>query len=205
MILSSLVSFLAILNPFALSLYLAGVMDDLESRMFVKVLLRASLISLLVFCIFALLGERLLVDFLRIRPEALRIFGGVIFFVVAYNYVTKGFRAFELLRGGLEELPSAIALPFMIGAGTITQAILIGKTHESYLSMFILFLGICVCFLVVMTFKVIRDHLKQVRERVFERYVNILARINGLLIGAISAEMIVCGISKLWLQTSLNT
>ncbi len=201
MIFSSLLSFLAILNPFALCLYLADVMDDLESRIFGKVLFWASLISLVVFWIFALVGEQLLVDFLRIRPEALRIFGGIIFFVVAYNYVTKGYRAAEILRGSLEELPSAIALPFMIGAGTITQAILLGERHGPYLSVFLLFLGLCLCFLVVIAFKLVRDHLKQAKEKVFERYVNILSRINGLLIGAISTEMVVSGIRELWLQT----
>ena len=201
MVASSLLPFLAILNPFALCLYLLGVMDDLESRAFIRVLFWASGISLIVFWTFALAGERVLVGFLRISPEALRIFGGVIFFVVAYNYVTRGYRAAELLRGSLEELPSAIALPFMIGAGTITQAILLGKKHGPCLSMFLLFLGLCICFVVVIAFKLIRDHLKQAREKVFERYINILSRINGLLIGAISTEMVVSNIRELWLQS----
>lgn len=195
----SLVPFLAILNPFALCLYLVGVMDDLESRAFIRVLFWASVISLIVFWVFAVAGEPLLVDFLGVRPEALRIFGGVVFFVVAYNYVTRGYKAVETLRGSLEELPSAIALPFMIGAGTITQAILLGRRHGPCLSIFLLSLGLCICFLVVIAFKLIRDGLRDKREKVFERYVNILSRINGLFIGAISTEMIISGIRKLWL------
>lgn len=201
MIVSSVLPFLAILNPFALCLYLAGMMDELESRVFTKVLFGASLISLVVFWISAIMGEPLLVTFLGVRPEALRIFGGVIFFIIAYNYVTRGYIATEILRGSLEELPSAIALPFMIGAGTITEAILIGKRHSPYLSMFLLFLGLCVCFIVVIGFKLIKDCLKGEREKIFKRYVNILSRINGLLIGAISADMVVSGIRKLWVQT----
>lgn len=201
MIFNSLLPFLAILNPFALCLYLTGVMDDLEPRTFVKVLFWASFISLVVFWIFAIVGERLLVDFLSVRTEALRIFGGIIFFIVAYNYVTKGYRAAEMLRGNLEELPSAIALPFMIGAGTITQAILLGEKHGPYLSMFLLFIGLLISFLIVAIFKLVRDRLKRAKEKVFERYVNILSRINGLLIGAISTEMVISGIKELWVQT----
>jgi multiple antibiotic resistance protein len=201
MIVSSILPFLAILNPFALCLYLAGVMDDLQSGVFVKVLLRASIISLIVFWIFALVGEPLLVHFLGVRPEALRIFGGIIFFIIAYNYVTRGYKATEILRGSLEELPSAIALPFMIGAGTITEAILLGKRHGPYLAMSLLFLGLFICFMVVVGFKLTKDSLKGERERVFVRYVNILSRINGLLIGAISTEMVISGIKKLWFQT----
>jgi len=199
--LDSLLHFLTILNPFALCLYLVDVMDDLDSRAFVRVLCEASIISLVAFCLFALAGETLLVRFLGIKPEALRVFGGVIFLVVAYNYVTRGYKAAEYLRGSLEKLPSAIALPFMIGAGTITQAILIGKKHEPLISVFILFIGLCICFAVIIVFKAVKDRLKEAKERVFERYVNIFSRINGLLIGAISTEMVVSGIKGLWLQT----
>jgi multiple antibiotic resistance protein len=199
--LNSLLPFLAILNPFALCLYLMGVMDDLDSKDFVRILAQASVISLAAFCLFALAGETLLVKFLGVRTEAMRIFGGVIFSIVAYNYVTKGYKAAEFLRGSLEELPSAIALPFMIGAGTITQSILIGKKHQPLTSVLLLLLGLSICFAVIVVFKLIRDRLKGAREKVFERYVNILSRINGLLIGAISTEMIVAGVKKLWLQT----
>ena len=60
---TGLIPFLAILNPFALCLYLTAVMDDLESGAFLRVLLRA------------LVGEPLLVGVLDLRTEPLRIFG----------------------------------------------------------------------------------------------------------------------------------
>jgi len=195
---SSLTAFLAILNPFALCLYLAAVMDDLESRTFFKVLLQASVISLVVFWVFALVGESLLVTVLNLRTESLRIFGGIIFFIIGYNYVMRGYKAAEVLRGTLEDLPSAIALPYMIGAGTITQAILVGKKHSAHVSMLILLVGIAVAFVLVAGFKVLRDHMKRRNKLVFNRYVNILSRINGLLIGAISTQMVVSGVRSLW-------
>ncbi len=194
----SFVTFVAILNPFALCLYLTGVMEELSSHQFVKVLIRACIISLVVFWVFGLMGESLLVGVLNIRPEALRVFGGALFFVVAYNYMVKGARAAQILRGNLDELPSAIALPFMIGAGTITQAILVGKKCSPPTGMVVLFAGVLFSFCVVLAFKALRDHMSKGREQVFTRYVNILTRLNGLLIGAISTEMIVSGIGALW-------
>jgi len=199
-LLFSMLHFLAILNPFALCLYLAGVMDDLESHDFKRVLTWASVISLAVFWLFALAGETLLVNIIGVRPAALRAFGGVIFFVIAYNYVTKGYKAAVILRGSLDELHSAIALPYMIGAGTITQSILVGEHNGPYFSMLIIFLALLITLICVQTFKFVRDRLRDRRERLFERYVNILCRINGLLIGAISTEMVVSGVHKLWLN-----
>lgn len=193
-----LISFLAILNPFAVALYLRGVMDDLSYRTFARVLAEACLISLVAFWVFSVWGEFVLVNLLGVRPASMRIFGGVIFFVVGYNYVMKGYRTMELLRGSLEELPSAIALPFMIGAGTLTQSIIIGKRYGALMSLAILASGMAATFAVVITFNGLRHSMQGSREAVFDRYVNILVRINGLVIGAISAEMIVSGVHDLW-------
>lgn len=200
LLLTSLVPFLAILNPFALCLYLVHVMEELSARDFFAVLVRASAISFCVFSLFAVAGEPLLVDVLGIRPEAMRIFGGVVFFIVAYGYVTKGYKAAVGLRGSLDELPSEIAVPFMIGAGTITQAVLLGKRLQAPFAVLVLFLGMLVSVLVVVVFKHTRDRMKGARERVFERYVNIVSRLNGLLIGAISTDMVVGGVRQLWVR-----
>lgn len=194
----SVVPFLAILNPFALCLYLSGVMEDLKLGEFLRVLLGACLLSLAVFSVFALSGDYLLSEVLGVEPEAMRTFGGLIFLIVGYEYVTKGYRAAVALRGSLDELPSAIALPFMIGAGTITQSILVGKQHSATGAVAVLIAGIGVALLIVTGFKMLRDHMTGGRERLFLRYVNIMARINGLLIGAISIDMIISGIHGLW-------
>lgn len=201
--LSSLIAFLALLNPFALCLYLVGVMDDLDRRAFFGVLLRASGMSFVVFLAFAFTGERILRDFLHVRPESMRIFGGVIFFVVGYNYVMRGYKTTEMLRGQLDELPSAIALPFMIGAGTITQAILVGKQHDPLWVVLVLAAVMAITTLTVLLFRLIRDGMRASHERVFDRYVNMLSRLNGLIIGAISVEMIVGSLCDLWrMETS---
>lgn len=194
----SLIPFLAILNPFALCLYLVGTMEDLSMRAFLRVLAGACLISLSAFILCAVAGETILYHVLGVRIDAMRAFGGVIFFIVAYRYVMQGYRATEILRGSLEELPSAIALPYMIGAGTITQSILLGKQHNPIQSSIVLTAGMVLCFVAVVCFKLLRDRMRGARERIFDRYVNTLARINGLLIGAISTEMIVTGIEHLW-------
>jgi len=198
-ILNSALPFLAILNPFAVCLYLAGVMEDLSTRDFIKVFSWSSMISLFVFWIFMLSGEHFLITVLGVRPAALRIFGGLIFLVVGYNYATKGYRAAEMLRGKLDELPSAIALPYMIGAATITQSIIIGKNNSTIIGTMILIVSIAVTFTVVILFKFIRDKMQESRGRIFDRYINILSRINGLIIGTISTDMIVSGIHQIWI------
>jgi len=198
MMLKSLVQSFAILNPIALSLYLAGVMEELDRRNFARVLAGACIIFLLAACAFALAGEALLVDWLGVCPEAPRTFGGTVFFIVAYDYIVKGYKAVEILHGSLSHLPSAIALPFMIGAGTITQSILVGKRHAPAASVGVTATGVAFAFLVVFGFKLIRGCLEGAREELFDKYANILARLNGLLIGAISTGIVVSSLRDLW-------
>ncbi len=133
------------------------------------------------------------------RSEALRAFGGVIFAVVGDDYLMKGYRATEIIRGRIDELPSQIALPFMIGAGTITQSIIIGKRTAPHIAAFVILIRIVESFAVVTSFKAIRDRLDGGKEAIFDKYVNILSRINGLIIGAVSTDMIVSGLHDLWL------
>ena len=194
----SLVSFLAILNPFALCLYLEEVMAKFERKGFIRVLASACAFSLAVFLLCAYGGEPFLRRVLRVKPEAMRVFGGLIFLIVGYNYAVKGYRTAELLRGSLEEVPAAIAMPLMIGAGTITQAILIGKALPMWEWMLVLLVGVAVAFAIVVVFKILRDHVRARKEALFDRYVAVLARVNGLVIGAISVNMIVTGLHALW-------
>ncbi|MFP4055477.1 MAG: MarC family protein [Candidatus Brocadiia bacterium] len=193
------IPFLAILNPFALCLYLVGKMDELDTRSFRTVLLKASVLSLAVFALFAAAGDRLLVEVLGIHTEAMRIFGGVIFFAVGYGYATRGFQETVLLRGSLDDLPSEIAVPFMIGAGTITQSVLLGKSYSLGLALAVIVLSMALTVAAVVCFKVIRDRVKAAHEAVFDRYVNILSRLKGLLIGAISTDMVVTSLREMWL------
>ncbi len=89
-------------------------------------------------------------------------------------------------------------VPFL--AGTITQSILLGKNHSPVGSTLVLALSMVITVAVVLLFKLVRDHLKARQEKVLDRYVNILARVNGLLIGAISTEMVVSETRQVWLE-----
>lgn len=197
LIVQDLVAFIAILNPFALCLYLTGVIHDLNRRDFFWVMAAATGMSFGAFLLFAFGGEPMLRS-LGVRLSAMRMFGGLILLGIAYNYVMKGYKAAEMLRGSLDELPSAIAMPFMIGAGTITQAIIMGRNHPPVVTVGILVAAMVFSLVVVAVFYFLHGFFHAKRERVFNRYINILSRLNGLLIGAIAMEMLLQGAQRLW-------
>jgi multiple antibiotic resistance protein len=124
---ASIISFLVLLNSFALFIYLQPVMKELSKKDFQKVLFKATVISFVIYFFFPYSGEFIFDKVLQINFEAFRIFGGVIFFAFAYMFIIQGKKSLISMKENLDDLASEIALPFMAGAGTITLSVLIGK------------------------------------------------------------------------------
>ena len=192
--LSNIIAFLIMLNPFAMFLYLQPVMQELKHRDFLLVLFKASLISFAIFATFMFAGDFLFQNIFRIHFESFRIFGGIIIFTIAYLFIVKGHKAFLQVKGNLDDMASEIALPFMVGAGTISLSILLSHTFPLTVAAFGLILILALNFLFIITLKYIRDALGKKRlEIAFDKIMQIMLRINGFLLGAIGIDMVVQG------------
>ncbi|MDF9796026.1 multiple antibiotic resistance protein [Catalinimonas alkaloidigena] len=197
-IISVVIGFLVMLNPFALFLYLKPVMQDLSDQHFLKVFFRATLISFFVFLFFLLLGDFIFKKVFQIYFESFRIFGGVILFSFAYLFIVKGQRGFIQIKEDLDDLASEIALPFMVGAGTISLSILMGDQLMFYESILSLVIIMIVNFTFVIGLKEMRQRITSRKLKVaFDKNLDILTRINGFFVGAIGVDMVIRGIENL--------
>lgn len=188
---------LVILNPFAQILYLKELMNELSLRDFIGVHVRATLLSLGVFALFAAVGEPLLENVFQVRLASLEIFGGLIILFIAYRYVTQGEGSNLLFRGKISDLAPNISLPYMVGPGTLWLAILLGRTYIWPIAVFVVALVLVVNMAVVLTAAFCFDRLKSTSETMLGKYVAILMRTNALFIGAVGVEMIINGIQEL--------
>ncbi|MGM5488595.1 MAG: MarC family protein [Nanobdellota archaeon] len=195
---ANLIQFLVMLNPFALFLYLLPVMKDLDSKSFYKVLVKASFISLLILgaCVFScnVLIERVF----QIEMESVRIFGGIIIFSFAYYFIIKGEKAYIYMKGSLDDLASEIALPFMVGAGTISLALFLGHNHSDVEGFFVILSALLLTFAIIAILKETREFILRKRYRIaFDKNMEMLLRLNGFFIGAIGVNMIRIGVFNL--------
>ncbi|HKL16813.1 MAG TPA: MarC family protein [Patescibacteria group bacterium] len=196
---SSLFELLVLLNPFALFLYLLPIMKELDDRTFNKVLIKASFISLFIFFLFLFTGDSLLEKVFKISFESFRIFGGIIIFSLAYLFIIKGGKALIKLKGDIDELASEIALPFMVGVGTISIVIIIGFSEPLINGSFILCLTLFINYLVIMFLKKLRAQIKKKKYRqVFDHNMEILLRLNSFFVGAIGVNMVLSGLTTLF-------
>ncbi len=183
-----------LLNPFLLVIYLVEPMERLDRWVFNRVLLRAGLIACAVFCGFALLGEKVFSRYLHAEFASFQIFGGLIFLLIGIQFVMKGTSALDMLRGEPEKLAGAIAMPVLVGPGTISASVVIGQSHEGAVACAAIVSAVFSSVVVVGVLKWLHDCVRPRHERLIERYIDITGRIMALYVGTVAVEMIMVGL-----------
>ncbi|WP_319478358.1 MarC family protein [Marispirochaeta aestuarii] len=189
---------LILLNPFLVIVYLVDVINKLSRPRFLSVLVRAGLISTVVFSIFAVLGDAIFARFLQADFASFQIFGGVIFLLIGIQFVFHGNSAIEGLRGESEYIAGAIAMPIMIGPGTISISVLAGQRLQSVLAVLAIIVAMVICIGVMMLLRIVHDYVRPKNEKLIERYMEIAGRITSIVIGTFAVEMIMQGLKE-WL------
>lgn len=188
-----------LLNPFLVIVYLTDVVQKLTFKSFSLVMFRATLMSIPVFWCFCILGDQIFSDIVQADFASFQIFGGIIFLMIGIKFVFHGNAAIEMLRGESEYLAGAIAMPLLIGPGTISASVIIGKRLEPFQGCLAIFLAVVVSVITLCLLKRLHDFVKPRNEALIKRYIEVAGRITALFVGTISIEMIMQGI-KTWLQ-----
>jgi multiple antibiotic resistance protein len=190
---------LGLLNPFLVVVYLIDVIQKLDKIQFSHVLIRASLIASVVFCSFALIGDAVFSNIVQVEFASFQIFGGVIFLLIGLQFVFHGPSAIEILRGESEHLAGAIAMPILIGPGTISASVVIGKRHDPFIACIAVLLAVISSVAIMLLLKSTHDFVRPRRERLVQRYIEIAGRITALYIGTVAVNMIMQGIAT-WVK-----
>ena len=196
--------FFSLLNPFLMSIYMLGIIRNSEAKVFNMALIQGSLISFIVFIIFAKTGEAFFNEVLHARFESFQIFGGFIFLVIGYRYVFQGAETIGEMRGAPEHLAGTIAMPFMIGPGTISAAVVTGVSVPFSGAIAVIALTLILTCSILILMKFGHDHLRYKHAKYIDRYFDIVGRLSALLIGTIAIDMIVNGVVGLIRSANLS-
>jgi small neutral amino acid transporter SnatA (MarC family) len=196
---ASLLLFLALLNPFMMSVYLIDLITDLPRALFVRVLARGALISGAVFALFAWSGDAIFSDVLQVRCASFQMFGGIVFLLIGARLVLTGADAMRAMRGQPEHIAGSIAMPFMIGPGTVSASVVVGARLPVLHAIAIIAAALAVTVALVAAIKLAHDALKERNAQLINRYMEIVGRVSALLIGTFAVDMIFEGLGT-WLQ-----
>lgn len=189
-----------LLNPFLVIIYLVDIVQKLDLRRFSLILARAGLISTLVFCCFVLLGDAVFSYLVRAEFASFQIFGGVVFLIIGIQFVLKGNTAIEVLRGESDHLAGAIAMPILIGPGTISASVIVGNRLNTLPAILSIITAVWISISIMIVLKYIHDKVRPVKEPLIERYIEITGRITALFVGTVSVEMIMRGLKEWYKQ-----
>ena len=186
------------LNPFAVFLYLEPIRKNLDHHSLLKVIFKATIISFLICLVSFYLGNIIFKDILQINFESFRIFGGIVIFSFAYLFIVKGQEALIMMKEDLDDLASEIALPFMVGAGTISLSILLSQSTSKFMGLISLITIFSLNFFILIGLIKFRGSIEKRKFRIaFDKHMGILLRLNGFFIGALGVDMIIKGITNL--------
>lgn len=191
---------LMLLNPFLVILYLVDVLDKVELKRFAEILTKAGAISIAIFAAFAGVGDFIFSDLVQARFAAFQIFGGIIFLIIGMQFVFKGVGAVELLRGDSTSITGAIVMPVLVGPGTISASVVIGKRLDLLTAIIAIAVAISISVVCMILLKEVYDFVKPRREAMIQKYTEIAGRIMALYVGTISIDMIMQGIQS-WIQS----
>lgn len=189
---------LVLLNPFLLIIYLIDVVQKLNGREFSKVLLRAGVIAIAVFWSFIVLGDTVFSDIIQAEFASFQIFGGIIFLIIGLQFVFRGPNTIKMLRGESEHLTGAIAMPLLIGPGTISASVIIGKRHNTIPACGAILITVLLSLFIMIGLKALHDYVRPKKEPLIQRYIEIAGRITALFVGTVSIQMIMQGM-KTWI------
>ena len=185
---------LVLLNPFLVIVYLIDVMQKLDRQQFRHVLIRAGFIATFVFCSLAILGDAIFSEIVQANFASFQIFGGIIFLLIGVQFVFRGPTTIKILRGESEHLAGAIAMPVLIGPGTISASVIIGKRHDYLIACTAVLLAVTISIIIMLLLKSVHDAVRPRQDRLVQRYVEIAGRITALYVGTVSIEMIMQGL-----------
>lgn len=185
---------LALLNPFLVIIYLLDVVRKRDLRSFAAVLVQGAIYAGVVFCCFAVLGEWIFANVVQAEFASFQIFGGLVFVAIAMQFVFRGPMAIEMLRGDSEHLASAIAMPVLIGPGTVSACVVIGQRLSPLLACGAVVLAVAVSVLVMVLLKLVHDRVRTSHEVLVERYIEIVGRVMALYVGTVAIELIMQGL-----------
>jgi len=188
-----------LLNPFLMSVYLGELIKGMPFRGFSRQLIHAGLISYVVFLLFAWGGEAIFQDVLQVRFLSFMIFGGITFLIIGIRMILGVGAPVESLSPFKEELSGAIAMPFIVGPGTITASVLAGSRLQFDAAAGAIALGLAVAIGAILGVKWIYDIVQTRKEVYVRRYMDIAGRVTALFTGAFAIELILKGIDR-WLH-----
>lgn len=186
-----------LLNPFIMTVYLNSLIEKMTFSTFARQIVRAALISTVVYCLFAWAGDRMFEEVMQVRFGSFQIFGGITFLIIGIRLTLGAGPPVEALDPEKKQVSGAIVMPFMVGPGTLSASILAGSRLPMDQAFLAISLAVGASITATLLIKIIHDLVTKRNERIMEKYTEVAGRVVALFTGSFAVEMIVTGVETI--------
>lgn len=192
--LHALTSFFVIIDPVGTALIFHGLTAECDRSYARRMALRSVGISTAIVLVFAFFGEALLGK-LGISIEALRVSGGLLLFITAFNMVTRGETGRRWESG--PEVDIAVfpmSIPLLSGPGCLTVTILLFSQTPELAGRVSLVSAVMAIYAATYVALISAHRIKNVIGRTGD---DILRRLLGVILAALSIQFIADGVRQI--------
>lgn len=150
------------------------------------------------FVVFALAGDAIFEQVLQVRFASFQIFWGITFLIIGIRLILGIGPPMEALRPDSTHLSGAIAMPLIVGPGTISASVFAGRRLDPGLASLCIGLALGVAILGILLFKYLHDQAVKHGKNYLQRYTSIAGRVTALFTGSFAIELIFKGVDG-WL------
>ncbi len=192
--LHALTSYFVVIDPIGTALIFHGLTTGCERAYVKRMALRSTLIAAAIVLVSAFFGQALLTK-LGISIEALRVSGGLLLFITAFNMVTKGETGRKWESG--EEVDISVfpmSIPLLSGPGCLTVTILLFSQTPTVSGNFSLVAAVLVIYL--LTYLALSS-ANRVKDLIGRTGDDILRRLLGVILAALAIQFIADGVRQI--------
>ena len=192
--LHALTSYFVVIDPIGTALIFHGLTTGCERAYAKRMALRSTLIAAAIVLVSAFFGQALLTK-LGISIEALRVSGGLLLFITAFNMVTKGETGKKWESG--EEVDISVfpmSIPLLSGPGCLTVTILLFSQTPTFSGSLSLVAAVLVTYL--LTYLALSS-ANRVKDLIGRTGDDILRRLLGVILAALAIQFIADGVRQI--------
>ncbi len=201
-ILGDSISIFTIMNPLSAGAIMLTLVDEDTTKKEFDVIASKNSRAVFVAMVIIFLSGVYIFDFFGIRPDGLRVFGGIILLIMGFNMVQGhdkkvNHRASEQtaaqLRNDISMVP--LAIPIIVGPGLATTLINLSISNDGWESYVSVISAILVCS--VANYIILR-RMPYIKKRLGVNGLKVFNRLMGLIVGSLAAQMLLNGMFGLY-------
>lgn len=190
------------MNPLSAGAIMLTLVDEDTTKKEFDVIASKNSRAVVIAMIIIFLSGVYIFDFFGIRPDGLRVFGGIILLLMGFNMVQGhdkkvNHRASEQtaaqLRNDISMVP--LAIPIIVGPGLATTLINMSITNTGWESYVSAISAIIICS--IANYIILR-RMPYIKKRLGVNGLKVFNRLMGLIVGSLAAQMLLNGMFGLY-------